>query len=92
MNKKYENLIVEKPWGFEYVIYSNDKLAITYLDIKYNHSTSLHCHPIKKTGYIVLSGATEFQLGFYKKQFLSALSKATIRPGLFHSTKAISEK
>ena len=45
----YSNKIVNKPWGYEYVIYSNsDKLAITLVKINYRHKTSLHCHPQKK--------------------------------------------
>ena len=91
INKSYENLVVEKPWGSEYVIYKNDVLAITHLDILYNNSTSLHCHPNKKTGFILLSGTAEIQLGFYNRETLSAPSKTIIRPGLFHSTKAMSE-
>ena len=91
IDKSYENLVVEKPWGSEYVIYKNDVLAITHLDILYNNSTSLHCHPNKKTGFILLSGTAEIQLGFYNTETISAPSKTIIRPGLFHATKAISE-
>ncbi len=89
MRKNYENLVVEKPWGYEYIIYKNENLCITYLNIKKNHSTSLHCHPNKKTGYVLLSGTTEVQLGFYNTEKFNAPSKVTIRPGLFHSTKAV---
>ena len=88
----FEEFIVEKPWGHEYVIYTNKKLCITYLDILYNHSTSLHCHPNKKTGFILLSGSVEIQLGFYNRENSSAPSKTIIRPGLFHATKALSQK
>lgn len=87
----FENLVVEKPWGYEYVIYSNKKLCITYLNILHNHSTSLHCHPSKKTGFILLSGTVEIQLGFYNRENSSAPSKTIIRPGLFHATKALSQ-
>ena len=48
----YSNKIVNKPWGYEYVIYSNsDKLAITLVKINYGHKTSLHCHPQKNRFY-----------------------------------------
>ncbi len=40
----------------------------------------------------MLSGAVEVMLGFYDKRVLKAPSKLMIRPGLFHSTKAISKK
>tara|TARA_B100000787_G_C16198419_1_gene302834 strand:+ start:7157 stop:7855 length:699 start_codon:yes stop_codon:yes gene_type:complete len=99
MNKKksyiYDNRIVYKPWGNEYVIYRNsNKLSVTLLNIDYNKKTSLHCHPTKKTGFIVLSGNALIQLGLWKatsKNFI-APSKLMIRTGLFHSIKAVSKK
>ena len=45
----FDKKIVKKPWGSEYVIYKDqNSIAITYLDINYNHQTSLHCHTTKK--------------------------------------------
>lgn len=89
--KKYDNQLIEKPWGSEYVIFNNNKVAIWSLDIEYLHITSLHCHPLKKTGLIVISGSAEISLGFYNREIFNAPSKTIIRPGLFHSTKAISK-
>tara|TARA_B100001057_G_C22870379_1_gene958556 strand:- start:686 stop:1381 length:696 start_codon:yes stop_codon:yes gene_type:complete len=91
----YSNRIVNKPWGYEYVIYSNsDKLAITLVKINYGHKTSLHCHPQKKTGFIILSGRAQVQIGIYKenKKCFNSLSRLVFRPGLFHSLKSISKK
>ena len=49
----YSKTVVNKPWGYEYTVYDDlDKIGITFLNIKYNHKTSLHCHPNKKTGFI----------------------------------------
>ena len=54
--------------GFEYVVYRDKKkLVVTLLNIEHNKSTSLHCHPKKKSGFILLNGKAEFQLGFGKK-------------------------
>ncbi len=99
MNKKknlsYDKKIVHKPWGREHVVYRNDnKLSVTLLKIDYNKSTSLHCHPTKKTGFIVLSGKALIQLGLWKSssKTYSAPSKLMIRTGLFHSIKAKSKK
>ena len=99
MNKKNNNLysgtIVQKPWGYEYVIYNDsNRLAITFVNIKYGHKTSLHCHPQKKTGFIILDGQALVQIGIYKKNTkkFNALSRLVFRPGLFHSIKAISKK
>ena len=90
--KKYKNLVVTKPWGSEYIACENNTTATWLLEIKKNHKTSLHCHPKKKTGFIVLDGEVEVELGFYDKVKLKAPSKLMIRPGLFHSTKSLSKK
>ncbi len=94
-DKVFDRNIVTKPWGFEYVIYRNkNKIALTFLDIKYNKQTSLHCHPKKKTGFILLSGKAKIQLGLYKEmeKIYKAPNKLMIRTGLFHTIKAISKK
>ncbi|MDR1139735.1 MAG: hypothetical protein LBK93_03870 [Rickettsiales bacterium] len=85
----YKNSIVTKPWGYEYLMYQSDKIGIWFLYIAEGCQTSLHCHPLKKTGYILLSG--EAKVSFLEDSLnLKALSKLMIREGLFHSTKAIS--
>ncbi len=87
--------MVFKPWGYEYVAYSNlNRIAITFVKIKHGYKTSLHCHPKKKTGFIILSGKAQVQIGIYKKNCKSytALSRLVFRPGLFHSIKATSKE
>ena len=91
MQKKYNNILVRKPWGYEYKIHENKIAATWYLNINKNHKTSLHCHPLKKTGFILLNGKVEIELGFYEKVILKSPAKLMIRPGLFHSTKALSK-
>ena len=84
--KIYDTNVVKKPWGFEYVVYRNKDLCITYLNINPKSSTSLHSHIYKKTGFLILSGKADIQLGLYKSQIekFKAPSKVMIRPGLFH--------
>ena len=49
MNENYfNNFLVNKPWGSEYIIYKNIVTATWLLNLKYNQKTSLHCHPKKK--------------------------------------------
>ena len=94
-DKEYDKKIVTKPWGYEYVAYRDkDKLAITFLNIHKGKSTSLHCHPLKKTGFILLEGKAKIQLGLWKTEskIYKAPSKLMIRTGLFHSIKAMSNK
>ena len=97
MRKKssfYDNKVVLKPWGYEYTIYRHlNKLSVTFLKINKNHRTSLHCHPKKKTGFIVIDGKAQIQLGLWKDttEYHSAPSKLMIRTGLFHSIKGVSK-
>ncbi len=81
------NLKVIKPWGSEYKIYSNSISSTKLLRINSDKSTSLHCHPIKKTGFVLIKGEVEVDLGFYNTKKLSPISRLMIRPGLFHCTK-----
>lgn len=86
----FENIIVSKPWGHEYQIYKNVHLGVWHLFLQHGAQTSLHCHPKKKTGLLVLSGQARvsFMNGFHD---LIAPQKIMIREGVFHSTKAMSE-
>ena len=87
----YSNVIVRKPWGYEYLMYENSSVAVWYLFIDSGRQTSLHSHPGKKTGLILLSG--EVKLSFLHDSVrLKGLSKMMIRQGLFHSTSSISEE
>ena len=90
----YVKNIVRKPWGYEYLAYQNSQVALWFLYIKNNQSTSMHCHPNKKTGFIILSGKAVIQVGIYKenKKYCGPLSRLVFRPGLFHSIKAISKE
>tara|TARA_B100001123_G_C15191823_1_gene979710 strand:- start:120 stop:818 length:699 start_codon:yes stop_codon:yes gene_type:complete len=94
-NNFYSNKVVYKPWGYEYVVYrDSNRLAITYVKINAGHKTSLHCHPQKKTGFIILDGKASVQIGIYKEnvKYYKSLSRLVFRPGLFHSIKAVSKK
>ena len=94
-NNFYSNKVVYKPWGYEYVAYKDSsRIAVTFVKIKSGHKTSLHCHPQKKTGFIILDGKALVQIGIYKAntQHHKPLSRLVLRPGLFHSIKAVSKK
>lgn len=91
INFNYSNRVILKPWGEEYVIFKNKKkIALTYLKIKKGFSTSLHCHPLKKTGFLILKGTAKVQVGIYKKNIIKypPMSILVLRPGLFHRIKA----
>jgi mannose-6-phosphate isomerase-like protein (cupin superfamily) len=85
----YENVVVKKPWGYEYLVYENDDVGLWLLRIESGQSTSMHCHPKKNTGLIVLNGTA--QISFLNNSFtVESPDKMMIRRGLFHSTKAAS--
>jgi mannose-6-phosphate isomerase-like protein (cupin superfamily) len=86
----YSNKIVKKPWGYEYLVFENEQVALWALFIATNQQTSMHCHPNKTTGLTVLDGKCEVQF-FSNKFIVNELDKIMIRKGLFHSTKSVSE-
>jgi len=91
----YDKKIVKKPWGFEYTIFRNlNKLAITYVNILPKKQTSLHCHPSKKTGFIILSGKAKVQIGIDKSnvKIYGPSSFLMIRSGLFHSLECVTKE
>ena len=93
-DKLYDNTIVIKPWGYEYVVYrEKNNLSVTLLNINYKEKTSLHCHPQKKSGFIVLKGKALFQLGLWKKrsEIKKSCSKRMIARGLFHQITSLSK-
>ena len=85
----YRDVVVNKPWGYEYLMYQNESMALWYLFIRADAKTSLHCHPRKKTGLILLQG--QARVSFLNDSIdLKPLAKLMIREGLFHSTQSSS--
>ena len=85
----YKNKVVLKPWGHEYLIFENEHTAAWFLHIKYGHSTSMHCHPQKKTSLILLSGKAICNT-FEHRNYLESIDSVILEKAVFHSTKALS--
>ena len=85
----YRKAIVKKPWGYEYLVFQNNYVAIGLLHIVRKRKTSMHCHPRKKTGLILLSGEGLFK-HIDETIELGQLDSINIKPGAFHSTEAFS--
>jgi mannose-6-phosphate isomerase-like protein (cupin superfamily) len=85
------DVVVNKPWGHEYLAYENEHVGLWYLFIKKGEKTSLHCHPKKNTGLVLLKGnvRTSFLNGNIE---MSSLNKTMIRRGLFHSTLGLADE
>ena len=88
-NKNLAGFIVNKPWGREHLMFNDDQVEIWHLFIKHLHSTSVHCHPNKKTSLVVLNGRALFS-SINKSIELGPLDGVTIDAGTFHATQAIS--
>lgn len=84
----YKKNVVKKPWGYEYLVYENEHVALWFLSISKDQKTSMHCHPNKTTGLMVIDGNAEVSF-LSNKIKLKAPEKVMIRKGLFHSTQAI---
>ena len=85
----FSKLIVTKPWGYEYLLLQHPISEVWHLNIKHNQSTSMHCHPNKKTALVVLEGKALFS-SLHESMELDPLDAVVIHAGTFHSTQAIS--
>lgn len=81
----YSKVVVRKPWGYEYLLYENDSVAVWILYLKDGAQTSMHCHPNKKTSLIVLEGNVVCSsLGSENPR--SVGQGMVIEKGVFHQT------
>ncbi len=86
----YRNVVVDKPWGYEYLLFENSLAAVWILFLKHGAKTSMHCHPRKKTSLLVLDGAvntSSLDTHFALKIFDGLI----IDRGVFHSTACSSK-
>lgn len=80
----------KKPWGHECIAFENENVAIWHLFIDPGQETSLHCHPNKKTGLVVLDGTAKVSF-LSGEQVLRSNDKIMIRHGVFHRTTNIGD-
>lgn len=59
--EELREVVVRKPWGYEYLMADSAEYAVWFLRIQMNSSTSLHCHPKKDTTLVVLSGTVNIE-------------------------------
>lgn len=85
----YSKVMVKKPWGYEYLIFSNQDVAVWVLSMHGGAKTSLHAHPRKKTGLIVLAGDARVST-FSSAHEVTCGHGCMIEKGVFHSTEALS--
>ena len=86
----WSKMVVNKPWGYEYLLTNTPLVEVWHLSLDHLKSTSTHCHPNKKTALVVLEGKALFST--LNKSFkLSPMDAVTIEAGVFHSTKCVSK-
>ena len=89
-NPDFSGVVVNKPWGYEYLMFGNEEVSIWMLHIKKGHSTSIHCHPNKKTSLMIILG--EAICSTLNEKFLLKEKDGLIfDKGVFHTTEAVSE-
>jgi len=54
--KTYRNVMVNKPWGCEFLATEYKNVSMWILHMKKGGSTSLHCHETKDTPFMLLQG------------------------------------
>ncbi|MBI2604391.1 MAG: hypothetical protein HYW56_02500 [Candidatus Harrisonbacteria bacterium] len=86
----FTTCVVQKPWGREHLMHRNNFVEIWNLSINAGHATSMHCHPNKKTGLILLAGQVSFST-LEGNTVLRPLDSVIIEAGTFHQTKALSD-
>lgn len=89
-NFNYRNIVVNKPWGYEYLAYQNRYIAVWILYLNSGYETSLHCHPNKKTVMVPLSGVIQFT-SLESWMLLRTGDGIIIEEEVFHSSKAVSQ-
>ena len=86
----YSKVVVKKPWGYEYLIFENESVAVWILYLKKDALTSMHCHPGKKTSLVVLQG--EVVCSSLTNKFERFVGEGLlIDKGAFHQTRSVSE-
>jgi mannose-6-phosphate isomerase-like protein (cupin superfamily) len=86
----YNEIVVNKPWGYEYLWYQSETVAIWFLKITKGKSTSLHCHAKKRTSLVVLKGLATCST-INDKFNLAPLDCIVLEPCVFHTSAAITE-
>ena len=88
----YKDKVCIKPWGHEFLIFKNKKIAIWYVSIKKGGETSLHCHFKKDTLLITLSGVAKIKLFDNEVIALNILETMFIPRYKFHSLSSFSDE
>jgi len=90
-----DNIIVKKPWGFEYTIFKNG-VSVRVLHINKGEETSFHCHMNKDVLMILLSGRARMErsgsmVDYLEDVELKPMFVRQIPKSIFHKTIALED-
>jgi len=91
LDTDFKGVVINKPWGYEYLMFQGKDISIWMLYIKPGFTTSNHCHPNKKTSLLVLSGEAICST-LNEKFSLKEKDGLVFDNGVFHMTESVSEK
>lgn len=89
--KSYRNLVVKKPWGFEFVSCEMENLTLLVLHIKNNQSTSLHTHFLKDTPLILAQGKLTIETIDYEYKEINVGDIIILNRKTFHKLVSYSD-
>lgn len=89
------NLVVYKPWGFEFSVFKKG-VSVHILHIDKGEETSFHCHMHKDVLMVLLHGRARMQRSGEIKDYLEDVELQPmyirqIAKGIFHKTIAIED-
>ncbi|MCF7687623.1 MAG: hypothetical protein K9M98_04335 [Cephaloticoccus sp.] len=89
-NFDYSQVVVRKPWGYEYLWHQSAAVAVWMLHLTAGAGTSMHCHARKRTSLIVMAGAVECST-FDDRHRLGPGQAVVLEPCVFHTTLAVAD-
>jgi hypothetical protein len=87
----YSKVVVQKPWGHEYLLCGDEAVAVWVLHIERGHETSMHCHRTKRTSLVVLDGRVRCSTLLASCE-RGAREGVLLHEGVFHQTRGLSER
>jgi len=85
----FADVVVKKPWGYEFLSCETNLVACWNLFIKFNHQTSMHAHPGKQTVMVPLTDGVVLTT-LNGQHSLKAGDVTYIDPGVFHRSTSTS--
>ena len=84
-------LMVPKVWGREVWLVNEPEYCCKMLEVHKEASSSLHCHPVKKESFILVTGKISLECGDDRIILRPGPKAVTIPSGIYHRFKALKE-